>query len=232
MPDVIEHSTRQAQAEAVAAEMAAALDAAIREKGAALLACSGGSTPAAAYEALSHADIDWSKISVVLVDERWVDEDHEKSNAAFLRRTLLKNRAAAAHFVPLKTAGDSPALGLDAVLSALAALPFPPDAALMGMGTDGHTASWFPGADGLDAALNGPERAAAIAGASGAAASGQDQRITLTASALDGAGWMGLMIAGDDKRQALEEALTDGPVAEMPVRAILPRPGLRIHWAA
>jgi 6-phosphogluconolactonase len=69
-------------------------------------------------------------------------------------------------------------------------------------------------------------------GASGAAASGQDQRITLTASAVKGAAWMGLMIAGEDKKEALGEALLGGSVAEMPVRAILPRPGLRIHWAA
>lgn len=231
MTQIHTHPDREALAQTIAHEIAEALAHAIEVKGAALLAVSGGSTPAPAYEALSNAGLDWSKVTVVLVDERWVDEDHEKSNAAFIKRTLLKNHAHKARFVALKTDGETPQAGLAELEARLAPLAFPPDAALMGMGADGHTASWFPRAHGLDAALTGRTRAAAISGAAGAAASGQDQRVTLTCVALEGAGWMGLMITGADKKAALDEALRDGPVEAMPVRAILNDPALRIHWA-
>lgn len=233
MAELIEHRTREALAETVADEIAEALRAAIETKDEALLALSGGTSPGPVHEALAAAPLDWSRVTVTLVDERWVEEDHDKSNAAMIRRTLLKGAAADARFQPLKTDAATPAAGLADVEAALAELPFPPDAALMGMGIDGHTASWFPGAEGLDEALNGLARAAAISGASGAAASGQDQRITLTAAALEGSRWIGLMILGAEKRAALDAAMAPGAVEDMPVRAILrARPDLRVHWAA
>ena len=82
MPDSLRrYANADALAEALATQVAARLRAAIAARGAALLAVSGGSTPARFFERLSHEALDWSKVRVTLVDERWVPESSERSNA-------------------------------------------------------------------------------------------------------------------------------------------------------
>jgi 6-phosphogluconolactonase len=101
------------------------------------------------------------------------------------------------------------------------------------MGPDGHTASWFPRAQGLDQALsrNGAKVAAVKADETDVTGR-HTQRMTLTLGAIAGASRILLMIAGSAKRDALERALQDGPVADLPVRAVLRARDLplEIHW--
>jgi len=144
---------------AMATHVADALRAALAARGQASLAVSGGRSPVPLLEALSTQGLDWSRVSVVLVDERVVPRDHEASNTALVARHLLQGPAAAARFVPFF--GELPAQFNAKVLDALvleaterlADLPWPLDVAVLGMGEDAHTASLFSGAPGYARAI-------------------------------------------------------------------------------
>lgn len=94
-------STPADLAAALASEVAAKLSAAIAARGSASIAVSGGSTPKAFFEALSGKVIDWSKVTVTLVDERFVPADNARSNHLLVATHLLKDKASAASFIPL-----------------------------------------------------------------------------------------------------------------------------------
>ena len=228
------HADMAAMTAELATVLIADLSAALAARGQAVLAVSGGSTPAGLYRALSQAELDWPRVTVVLVDERWVGPDAPGSNEGFVRDTLLQGPASAAQFVGLKTPAASPfdaAAALEPVIAALGA----PDVAILGMGADGHTASWFPHARGLEKALAPDGAAIAAIEARPSAVTGDHlQRMTLTRAALARAGRLVLMIRGADKRTALEAALGQGDVSDMPVRALLRDPDLPldIHWTA
>jgi 6-phosphogluconolactonase len=194
------------------------INAAIAARGAAAIAVSGGSTPAKFFAALGkRKDIDWNKVSVTLVDERWVDELHQRSNAKLVNEKLLQGPAAVAKFLPLYSGGDVPdATAIARTCASLAHLPHPFAAVVLGMGSDGHTASFFPGGDTLDEALTNPGPVVAIR-APGAG----EPRVTFTLPRLIETDSLFLHIEGDEKAGVLEKALGDGPVAEMPVRAVL-----------
>src|SRR5579859_1304309 len=98
MPDNLNVTTHSftdcdALAVALAERIAERLREGIAERGHALLAVSGGSTPRHFFEKLSRASLDWSKVQVTLVDERWVPESNERSNAALVKSLLLQHEA-------------------------------------------------------------------------------------------------------------------------------------------
>jgi 6-phosphogluconolactonase len=140
-------------APALAASVAADLRAVLQTEPQATLAVSGGRSPVPVFEALRDEDLDWARVVVTLVDERWVPETDPASNAALVKTHLLQGRAAAARFVPLYT-GDASAKDAEAALAAtFKSLPLPFAALILGMGDDGHTASLFPASPNLDAGL-------------------------------------------------------------------------------
>ncbi len=209
---------RDALAAALAETVAIRLEAAIAEGGVASIAVSGGSTPEKFFNALSKTDLDWGKVSVTLVDERWVPSDHERSNARLVAGNLLTNRAAAARFIPLYSQADTPENGIPSVLATLTTVPMPFGAVVLGMGTDGHTASFFPGGDRLAEALD-PDNPSLLSAMTAPGAG--EPRITLTLTPILASGLIALHIEGVDKKAVLERALAGGPVEEMPVRAVL-----------
>lgn len=192
------------------------------------IAVSGGTTPGPLFKLLSDTPLEWDRVSVTLVDERWVDPDDPASNERLVRETLLNGRAAAATFMPLKIPAATPDAALDLVEQRLRTLPLPFAAVLLGMGADGHTASWFPDAPELGATLASPRLCAATT-----PVAAPHRRITLTPAALAQAEWLALQIAGDDKWATLQRALQPGPVEEFPVRVLLrrPQPPLNVFWA-
>ena len=208
-------AARGALADALASDVADELRRAIAAKGKATLAVSGGSTPKLFFDKLSEIDLPWQRVTVTLVDERQVPDTSERSNARLVREHLLRNKAAAAHFVPLfeNAAADS-------------SLPF--DVTILGMGSDGHTASFFPKADRLKEAIDsGTSRRLIEIIAPGAG----EPRLTFTLPVLEASGRLALHIEGADKRQVLDKALADGPEEDMPVRAILrSATPLTLYW--
>jgi 6-phosphogluconolactonase len=206
---------RQRLAVALAVDIASRLRQLLDANGKAVLAVSGGTTPGLFFDWLSQADIDWAKVTVTLVDERQVPETSERSNARLVKTRLLQNKAAAARFVPLY---DNP--------QAVDCLPL--DIAILGMGNDGHTASFFPGGDTLAEAIDPATTRKLIA--LSAPGSGEP-RLTFTLPVLLAASHHILHIEGSTKRATLDRALTDGPVEDMPIRAVLrSATPLTLYW--
>lgn len=207
--------TRQQLASALARDVAAALAARISAAGAATLAVSGGTTPALFFQELSHADLPWKSITVTLVDERQVPEESPRSNAALVRKTLVQDKAAQARFVPLfENEAEAAALALDAVV--------------LGMGTDGHTASFFPGGDRLAEAIAPHTEKSLIAITAPGAG---EPRLTFTLPRLLAASTLCLHIEGAEKVKVLEQALAGSDAAQMPIRAVLrAATPLQLYW--
>jgi 6-phosphogluconolactonase len=205
-------------AQRLAGELRQALDAAPR----ASLAVPGGSTPGPIFDSLCGADLDWSRVDVMLTDERWVPPDSPRSNTLLLRRRLLTGRAADARELPLVNGAETPEQGLPELLPAIeAALPL--STCLLGMGADMHIASIFPGADRLAEALHGDAALVAIR-----APAAPEPRVTLSAAVLRGALARHVVITGAAKREALERA-RNLPPEEAPIAAVLR--GATVHWA-
>ena len=182
----------------------------------------GGTTPGPIFDSLCAVDLDWSRVHVMLTDERWVPETSDRSNTRLLRQRLLIENAAAAQYVPLYADAETPEEKLPALAEALTP-ELPLSVVLLGMGADMHTASIFPGADQLDLALNGDDRLVAMR-----APGAPEPRITLSAQVLKAAISRHLVIVGGEKRAALERAQNLTP-EEAPVAAILN--GTTVHWA-
>lgn len=222
--------TAQERDRAVAAAIAARLASALSLRGRASLVVSGGRTPLGAFARLSLAPLDWERVAVTLADERWVPPSHEDSNERCVRDHLLRNAAAAARFVPLKTAASTPEAGAGAAAAGLAGIARPFDVTLLGMGEDAHTASLFPGAPELAAALDPRAPAPCIAVNPPRA---PHARLSLTLRAILDSRVVMVEIAGAAKRAAIERALGPGEVAAMPIRAVLRQPDVpvEVFWS-
>jgi 6-phosphogluconolactonase len=184
------------------------------------LAVPGGTTPGPFLAALSEADLAWEDVDVLPTDERVVSELSPRANSRLIRETLLRGPAAEARLIDFHT-------GL-ASLNARVEPLLPIDVLVLGMGADMHTASLFPGAPGLDAAL-APDAPPVV---EIAPPDQPETRLSLSAPALRSAAVIHLLITGPDKRAALEAALVEGPVPEAPVRAVLTAPcPVTVHYA-
>ena len=208
------------QAAALAASIAQQLNEAIAQRGQAVLAVSGGRSPIALFAQLRQAAVAWSQVTVTLVDERCVPESHADSNARLVREHLLRNGAAAARFVSWLADVPQPDVLTAEALSqhanaCLHAWPQPWDVAVLGMGDDGHTASWFPASPGLTQAM---ERDSQVAWVRPTAA--PHLRLTLTRTALLRCQHLHLAIAGTSKQVVYQSAL-QGEQAALPVSIVL-----------
>lgn len=203
--------------------LAAELAAALQHEERICFAVPGGTTPGPIFDDLCAADLDWSRVDVLLTDERWVAEDDPRSNTRLVKDRLLVNRAANARLLPLFTPAHRPEEVL-AELESMIAPELPIAVMLLGMGADMHTASLFPGADQLAAALD--PQAPILCPIT--APDNQELRITLSARVLKSALRKHIVITGQNKRDALQKA-RNLPVAQAPVHAVLN--SATIHWA-
>lgn len=212
--------------EALARHVADRLTEDIAAHGAASLAVSGGGTPRNMFSHLSRCDMDWSRVWITLVDERWVDPVDTDSNERLVREHLLQNRASTARFVGLKSLDSDPGQGIATVGRQLAQVPRPFTRVILGMGADGHTASWFPRAGNLHELLD-------IGGEPGLSATDPTTapylRITLNLPAVLQSRGIIIHVTGEEKRSVLESAVESG----VPVAAILEQDTtpVTIWWA-
>lgn len=221
--ELIEYADRELLAMALAHVLAEDLETHLENHEFASFAVPGGTSPGPVFDTLCAADLDWDRVRVFPTDERWVPQDHERSNGRLICDRLLRARAASATFLPLYAPVGSP----DDVLADIEAMLLPelPISVLMlGMGPDMHTASLFPGAPGLTAALalDAPVLVALCPDEM------PELRVSLTARVLDSALNKHLVIYGADKRTALERA-TFLPPEEAPINAVLSE--ITVHWA-
>ena len=211
----------------LAKDVAGELSSAISKRDCATLAVSGGNTPVRFFRELSAIDIDWSKVSVTLADERFVPPDSGRSNQRLVTLELLQNKAAKAQFLPLYATDDIDASITEAEKMLAEHLPI--DVIVLGMGTDGHTASLFPGSEGLrEAADPKGKRLLMAVDAPGVA----EPRITMTLPVIAGARTQYLHIEGADKREVFETVQEAGDPGQAPIGFVLEYcPDLKVVWA-
>ena len=210
-------------AAAVAAEaatrMAVALRAALKARGRAIVALSGGNTPRDAYAALAREPgLDWSKIDVFWVDERAVGPTDDRSNYRWAKATLLDAAhvpAERVHRMP-SDAPDLPAAAKvyeKAIADVFAGGEPDFDLMVLGVGDDGHTASLFPG----DPTVDVTDRLVTVAPAQ----AGREARLTLTRTVIQRARSVLVLVVGAAKRRALGRVWApEGDVHETPSRVI------------
>jgi 6-phosphogluconolactonase len=112
------------------------------------MALSGSETARHCYELLAVADVAWGSVHAYFGDERWVPVDHPDSNEGMARRTLL-DQAGPCAIHSMRDAGPTPEEAAAAYGRLVRDAP-PIDLVHLGLGTDGHTASLFPGSPALD----------------------------------------------------------------------------------
>ncbi|GAW42214.1 6-phosphogluconolactonase [Brevundimonas sp. SH203] len=214
-------ATVDAWAEAIAARLSETLSAAVRDTGSALFAGPGGSTPAPVYRRLATTDLDWSRVAVTLVDERYVPETSPESNARLIRDVLLQDRAAAARFIPLYTPEVTVDRAAMVAAKALADAGGRFDAVLLGMGEDGHICSMFPESPTLKTLLTPTLKATVLGvphGRDGMAPS--LERLSINLPYLMSAGRVILGLKGAAKRRVFEEQSKGDPKVQ-PIAALI-----------
>ncbi len=216
--------------EALASDIAGALQEGLAAGRGASLVVPGGRTPMALFERLSSAELDWDDVYVTLTDERWVDAGSASSNEKLVRDHLLRNAAAVANFVSLKNSAAQASGGAQRSWSRVAEIPRPFDFMLLGMGDDGHVASLFPDSPGLASALDPTHPPGCVAML---ASVPPRERLSLNLRALLDSRRIALLIVGEDKWATYERARLRGPAVDMPVRALLQQQNVpvSVYWS-
>jgi len=171
-------------------------------RGAQEIALTGGSTPGRAYELAAELEPEWSDAGLWWCDERCVPPEDERSNYGLAKRTLLDNLEHQPARVHRIRGEDEPAAAAAAYDRELRGMTL--DLVLLGIGPDGHVASLFPDAPGLDET----ERLVIPADPK---LDPYVERVTLTPPALRGAGRIVFLITGAAKAEAVERVLAGPP---------------------
>ena len=222
-----ESATQWTWGAAIAISSAIARD--LQQRPRARLLLSGGKTPGPVYTALSKAPLDWEKVDVALVDERWLLPEDPDSNARLVRETLIQNKAQKARLEAITSAGRP---FDEALATANLHANQPAGVVVLGMGDDGHTASLFPGMQDFDRAVAASTPYVGV-DATGCPGAGQwHRRISLTPAGLAPAHTRILLVRGEKKRALLDRLLESDDVRELPARLALTVPGaaLHVHW--
>ena len=223
--------TAAAWAEACAARLAETLGAAVLEQGRAVFAGAGGSTPSPIYADLARIELDWSRVVVTLVDERYVPESSPASNAALMKRTLLTGPAASARFLPLYAPSVTVDRAAAEASKALAAEGARLDAVLLGMGEDGHICSMFHESPTLKTLLT-PDLKPAVYGVP----PGRDglappqERLSINLPYLAKARRVVLALTGAKKRAVFEREAAGDPRVQPIAALIAAKVPLEVLW--
>lgn len=174
------------------------------------IALSGGSTPGEAHTIAAELEPDWSRAHIWFGDDRAVPPDDERSNYRLARETLFDHLTGQpeVHRIEGELGAENGATRYDRELAGVTL-----DLALNGIGPDGHTASLFPGAPGLDER----ERRAI------AAAPGLEpfvERVTMTPPVFGAAKLLVYLVTGKDKAEAVRRAFAEEPSPETPASLI------------
>ena len=187
------------------------------------VALTGGSTPGAAYERAAAMDADWSGATLWFGDERCVPPDDERSNYGMAKRTLLDRLTGPPPRVE-RIAGElGPGAGTADYESRLhetfgAGMPRL-DLVLLGLGSDGHCASLFPGRPELDVTDR------AVVGVPEAGLEPFVPRVTLTLPALNTAREVAFLVTGAGKAEAVARAFGGTPDPDTPASLVAPASG-------
>ena len=192
------------------------------------LVVSGGTTPGRCFTELAGTELDWSSVTVLASDDRWVPADHDDSNEKLVRETLLVDKAADADFFGFYAENKTIEHRCKEIDADVRFMPFPFACSLLGMGADGHFASLFPDADNLDEGLDLESHTLCLPVRTEAS---PHARVSLTLAALSRSDEVVLLFFGDDKRAVYEQCRDNGD--QFPVSRLLrqKRAPVHIYWA-
>lgn len=220
------HKDPAAMAERAAHHLAECCEEAIAQRGVFTMALSGGATPEPLFYLLSGPDwaerLPWEKIILYWVDERCVGPDDPQSNYGMARRELLSN-VPVTWYYRMKGEDDpvKAAFAYEELLKEhfrLSPGEFPRfDYVLLGLGEDGHTASLFPGEQGIK------ERERLVIDQY--IRSRSADRLTLTLPVLNNARCCTFMVSGKEKHDVLSRTLNLLAEPELPAQFVRPRLG-------
>ena len=184
------------------------------------LALSGGSTPYPVYRALSaNSDLDWGRIGLVQVDERFVPVESPEYNWS---KTIEALGSDIEDRVPQKCWFDTSISQEDATVKMDSCLPSSLGLSVLGMGSDGHIASLFPG---------GVWESSGKALATQAVGYPTIERLSLTGEYIQKSHTIILLLRGNEKKQCITEFMRSKDVSNLPVSLLFGHPNSHVIWA-
>ena len=182
---------------------------------ASLVVC-GGNSPLQLYKNLSSKNLDWSKVSIFLGDDRVLPADHKDSNNFLIHQYLLKNNATAASFHALLDHKDS-----------MEGIKCPFDVVLLGLGNDGHFASLFPAQLNIPEAFDA-EASPTIIVSDQELGSPSYKRVSMNLSLLTNTKRCILLVPSSEKRKIVETAYTDN---QLPLHFLLTQQKIKVEFS-
>lgn len=220
-----EFPTAEAQAQNLALKVGEDLVSLLKQKDLVTVCVPGGTTPALFLGFLSKISLNWSRVKVVLNDERWVPLNDPLSNEAMVRKVLLRNQAFDAQIVSLFDDGspvDQAVVKFNQRISTV----LPLDICVLGMGDDGHTASLFPAMLDLQEALNVNEAAALIIAQ---VPNKTEQRVSFNLSAILSAEKHYVLIKGQTKKAVIHKA-HEAQSLDLPISHLLAATAATVYY--
>ena len=216
--------TNPVLAQKLASSVSKKLRACLGEKNKACLAVSGGKTPVEFFQQLSQQELDWAKVTIIRVDERWLSVEDKDSNEKLVRDNLIQNAAKQAYFLGLKNSAELPSEGIMDCETQLRTQVDHIDVVVLGMGDDGHTASWFSGSTQLAALIDSDTSAWCLPVEDGFL---PQPRMSLTWRFIKRAEHIYLHFTGTKKNKIFEQAC-EKISEDLPVSHVLHQDGINI----
>ncbi len=223
-----EYVSRSAAARALATAVADSIRGCEAGEQRARIVLCGGSSPIEMFGFLADQAVPWDQVTVMPSDERWVAPDHPDSNERVLRETLLQGPATSAQVWGLYRAQATPGQAVAEINHDLASVQTPFEHVVLGMGSDGHTASIFPHAANIEELLASCERVVVPE-----LPTDETPRISLSVPCLVYSRAISILFFGDDKRAVFDRAAAGAPPTSLPIASILnhaPVP-VNVYWA-
>ena len=233
---VVVRATEDEVIDAIAADLFLQANACVRAFGDFHLALSGGSTPEPLYQRLmydpAYRSLPWKRTHLWIVDERRVPFEDERSNFTMIRETIVDHSDIPPEqvhpmFALSPTADNDYEAQLREHLGWRDKGHDRLDFVVLGMGTDGHTASLFP----KSPALGAKDRLVVLNEGPGAT---PPARVTMTLSMLNASRFAGVLVMGEKKRATVARVAAAAmdrplPIADLPVLGIRPLAG-ELRW--
>jgi 6-phosphogluconolactonase len=217
--------------QALTQDIASALTTNAETQAQVLFGVSGGSTPLPVYQALSQHNLPWSKIKMILVDERFVPLDHADSNERNIRESFSAANIASTLIQGLYSEVTDIAIAAEKADQQLATMNQIMDVVLLGMGDDGHFASLFPTAKQFDNAI-AHQGARYILPMTPMPAHAAHARLTMSLAYICRAKTIILAITGAKKREVLEQAIAHANEHALPIAALFnTNAKIEIYWS-